>query len=52
MHSLEELVAGDYPIAMVRMNHGGVMTDAKAKYAACGRRNPPVYSFNQIVFKN
>jgi hypothetical protein len=32
MHALEELVARDYPIAAFRMKHGGVMTDAKAKY--------------------
>jgi len=52
MHSLQELVAGDYPIAIRRTNYGGVMTDAKAKCAACGRRNPSAYSFNQIVFEN
>lgn len=52
MHPLEELIAGDYPIAIRWTNYGGVMTDAKAKCAACGRRNPSVYSFNQIVFEN
>jgi hypothetical protein len=52
MHALEELVASDYPIAIRRTNYGGVMTDAKAKYTAWGRRNPSAYAFNQIVFEN
>jgi len=52
MHPLEELVASDYPIAIRRTNYGSVMTDAKAKYTTCGRRNPSAYAFNQLVFKN
>jgi hypothetical protein len=52
MHPLEELVARDYPIAIRTTNYSGVMTDAKAKYAACGRRNPSAYAFNQLVFEN
>ena len=52
MHSLEELVARDHPIAAFRTNHGGVMPDTKAKYTTCGRRNPAAYSFNQLVFED
>jgi len=52
MHSLEELVARDHPIAAFRTNHGGVMTDTKAKYTTFGRRNPAAYSFNQLVFED
>jgi len=52
MHSLDELVARDHPIAAFRMDHGGVMTDTKAKYTTFGRRNPAAYSFNQLVFED
>ena len=52
MHSLEELVARDHPIAAFRTNHGGVMPDTKAKDTTCRRRNPAAYSFNQLVFED
>ena len=52
MYPLEELVTGDYPIGIRRTKYCGVMADAKAKYATCGRRNPAAYAFNQLVFEN